>query len=102
MNYGKLISVVFYTWEYMKREKREKVGMQQTNQRSGLIHKIEGASLVRAIRDGLSNMIPVLLVLAEFVETNEQKEALHEMGCDCYQGYLYSPAFFLDDPRQTR
>ena len=36
-------------------------------------------------------------VLAEFVETEEQKEALHELGCDLYQGYLYSPAVFLDD-----
>lgn len=34
-------------------------------------------------------------VLAEYVETEEQREALHEVGCDCYQGYLYSPAVFL-------
>ncbi|SCY71779.1 PTS system, lactose/cellobiose family IIC component [Lachnospiraceae bacterium XBB2008] len=31
-------------------------------------------------------------VLAEFVETKEQKEALEEIGCLVYQGYLYSPA----------
>ena len=31
-------------------------------------------------------------VLAEFVETNEQKEALEQIGCLLYQGYLYSPA----------
>ena len=31
-------------------------------------------------------------VLAEFVETNEQKEALEQIGCVVYQGYLYSPA----------
>ena len=31
-------------------------------------------------------------VLAEFVETNEQKNALEEIGCLLYQGYLYSPA----------
>ena len=37
-----------------------------------------------------------LVVLAEFVETPEQRAALHEMGCDCYQGYLYSPAVPLD------
>lgn len=36
-------------------------------------------------------------VLAEFVETEEQKEALHQIGCDCYQGWLYSPAVFLDE-----
>lgn len=37
-----------------------------------------------------------LSVVAEFVETEEQKEALHEIGCDVYQGYLYSPAVFLN------
>lgn len=36
-----------------------------------------------------------LMVLAEFVETTEQRETLHQIGCDCYQGYLYSPAVFL-------
>lgn len=41
-----------------------------------------------------------LLVLAEYVETEEQREALHEMGCDTYQGYLYSPAVFLDEPEK--
>ena len=36
-------------------------------------------------------------VIAEFVETEEQREALHEIGCSIYQGYLYSPAVFLTD-----
>ncbi len=31
-------------------------------------------------------------VLAEFVETTEQKNALQQIGCLLYQGYLYSPA----------
>ena len=31
-------------------------------------------------------------VLAEFVETNEQKNALEAIGVKLYQGYLYSPA----------
>ncbi len=35
-------------------------------------------------------------VLAEFVETNEQKEALEKIGCLLYQGYLYSPAIGRD------
>ncbi|MBQ9415852.1 MAG: PTS sugar transporter subunit IIC/EAL domain-containing protein [Clostridia bacterium] len=34
-------------------------------------------------------------VVAEFVEKEEEKETLHELGCDIYQGYLYSPAVFL-------
>lgn len=43
-----------------------------------------------------------LSVIAEFVETEEQKEALHEIGCDIYQGYLYSPAVFLDKRQQQK
>ncbi len=35
-------------------------------------------------------------VLAEFVETVEQKEALEQIGCLLYQGYLYSPAIDRD------
>lgn len=31
-------------------------------------------------------------VLAEYVETEEQREMLEEVGCYLYQGYLYSPA----------
>ena len=38
-----------------------------------------------------------LSVIAEFVETEEQRETLHEIGCENYQGYLYSPAVFLSD-----
>ena len=37
-----------------------------------------------------------LTVLAEYVETDWDRETLHELGCDCYQGYLYSPAVYLD------
>ena len=36
-----------------------------------------------------------LIVIAEFVETDWDRQTLHEIGCDCYQGYLYSPAVFL-------
>ncbi len=38
-----------------------------------------------------------LTVFAEYVETAELRDALHEIGCDIYQGYLYSPAVFLED-----
>ena len=38
-----------------------------------------------------------LTVVAEYVETGEEREVLHEIGCDCYQGYLYSPAVFLEE-----
>lgn len=35
-------------------------------------------------------------VLAEFVETTDQKEALEQIGCLLYQGYLFSPAVDRD------
>ncbi|MDL2294009.1 EAL domain-containing protein [Ruminococcaceae bacterium OttesenSCG-928-D13] len=36
-------------------------------------------------------------VLAEFVETAEQRDRLMELGCYLYQGWLYSPAVPLQD-----
>ncbi|MBR6410107.1 MAG: EAL domain-containing protein [Clostridia bacterium] len=33
-----------------------------------------------------------LQVLVEYVETEDQKNLLHEIGCDHDQGYLFSPA----------
>lgn len=44
----------------------------------------------------LSNSLN-LQVLAEYVETEDQRELLHGMGCDLYQGYLYSPAIYVED-----
>ena len=38
-----------------------------------------------------------MMVLAEYVETETQREILHGIGCDCYQGYLYSPAVLLSE-----
>ncbi len=35
-------------------------------------------------------------VLAEYVETNEQRDALKQIGCLLYQGYLFSPAVDRD------
>jgi EAL domain-containing protein (putative c-di-GMP-specific phosphodiesterase class I) len=44
---------------------------------------ISGAIIVMAHGLGLQ-------VVAEGVETPEQADLLHELGCDCVQGYLYS------------
>ena len=38
-----------------------------------------------------------ITIIAEFVETEESKEALHEIDCDYYQGFLYSAARPLED-----
>ncbi|HBF86400.1 MAG TPA: hypothetical protein DDW54_01830 [Clostridiales bacterium] len=35
--------------------------------------------------------------LAEFVETETERDSLHGIGCDFYQGYLYSPAVFVTE-----
>jgi len=35
-------------------------------------------------------------VLAEYVETEQQRQALEEVGCYLYQGYLYSPAITME------
>ena len=51
-------------------------------------------SSIARLADSLS-----LQVLAEYVETQEERDILHEIGCDIYQGWLYSPAVFLTDNR---
>lgn len=33
-------------------------------------------------------------VIAEFVETQAQRDRLAELGCDCFQGYFHSPALY--------
>ncbi len=43
----------------------------------------------------LSNQLG-LYVIAEYVENEEQKELLHDLGCGWYQGYLYSKPIELD------
>ena len=69
------------------------------------ILKLDG-SLIRGLdthasyREIVSSVLQLaaglnLTVIAEYVETEHQREVLHEMGCDNYQGWLYSPAVFL-------
>lgn len=36
-------------------------------------------------------------VLAEYVESEEQRKTLEDIGCSLYQGYLYSPAVPIED-----
>ena len=36
-------------------------------------------------------------IIAEYVETKEQRDKLKELGCDAFQGYLYSKPLELDE-----
>lgn len=69
--------------------------------------KIDG-SLTKHIEDNITNQKIISSIvslgkelnvntIAEFVETQEEKNKLEELGCFWYQGYLYSPAIPLDD-----
>ncbi|MBU3875632.1 EAL domain-containing protein [Faecalicatena sp. AGMB00832] len=40
------------------------------------------------------------VVIAEYVETEEIRAGLEELGCNLYQGYLYSPAIPLDQLKE--
>lgn len=52
-------------------------------------------NIIRTIVD-LSNRMN-FKVIAEYVENNEIKEKLHSIGCNCYQGYLYSKPIPRDE-----
>ncbi|MBP5686425.1 MAG: EAL domain-containing protein, partial [Clostridia bacterium] len=61
---------------------------------------VKGLSTHENCREIVSSIVKLsdslnLTVLAEFVETDWERETLHEIGCDSYQGYLYSPAVFV-------
>ena len=48
------------------------------------------------VRDIISSIVFLsqemgITVVAEYIETEEQREALADLGCENYQGYLYSP-----------
>ena len=51
-----------------------------------LVENLAGAVAVK-LADNLG-----LMVIAEYVENEKQRETLHEYGCDLYQGYLFSAA----------
>lgn len=63
-----------------------------------LIRDIETNDRSRGIVKNMVNMAQELNIdiLAEFVETEEQRALLEELDCHLYQGYLYSPAVPLE------
>lgn len=38
-----------------------------------------------------------MIIISEYVGTDKEREELHKIGCDNYQGYLYSAAVFLEE-----
>ncbi|MBE5959353.1 MAG: EAL domain-containing protein [Lachnospiraceae bacterium] len=61
----------------------------------GLLTRKNARDIILSIVN-LANSLQ-LTVLAEYVDSEEKRSMLHDIGCDNYQGYLYSPAVFLDD-----
>lgn len=64
-----------------------------------LIQDILTNNRVREIIGGIQQISQSLNVdlIAEYVETEEQKNVLQDLGCQIYQGYLYSPAVPLNE-----
>lgn len=60
----------------------------------GLNKESNCREIISSITDLTSSLS--MQVIAEFVETEEEKEILHSINCDNYQGYLYSPAVALE------
>ena len=63
-----------------------------------LINNLENENSAREIVSSIFDLASSLkmMVIAEVVEREEQKEILHQIGIDCYQGYLYAKAIPLD------
>ena len=74
---------------YLKRLPLDQLKIDRTFVRDILSNATNGAlaqaiiSLARALG---------LLVIAEGVETDEQRDLLARLGCECYQGFLFSKA----------
>ena len=61
----------------------------------GVMENERYAEIVSSIAD-LSEQLG-FTVLAEYVETAEQRDVLKMLGCSYFQGYLYAPALPLDE-----
>ena len=63
-----------------------------------LVKDMEKNPRTREIIAGIAQMSEALNydIVAEFVETAEQRAMLNDLGCHIYQGYLYSPALELN------
>ena len=63
-----------------------------------LVRGITSNNNCREITSSITSLAHTLdmIVVAEYVEEEEQKEVLHEIGCNCYQGFLYSKAIPIE------
>lgn len=66
----------------------------------GVMNNFRCYDIITSI-SGLSKNLDIQ-VLAEYVETDEQKKILEETGCCWYQGYLYSPAVPIEQLEQMK
>ena len=64
----------------------------------GLVRGIPGNSRNQEIISSIISLGRSLdfQVIAEYVESEEIRDTLKKLGCDLYQGYLYSPAVPLE------
>ena len=67
---------------------------------------IKGLSTHQNCREIISSIVQLsatlnLPVYAEYVETEQERDTLHEIGCDLYQGYLYSAAVFIESENNS-
>ena len=63
---------------------------------------VKGLSAGNNCREIISSIVQLastlrLEVIAEFVKTEAERDMLHEIGCDTYQGYLYAKPIFLPE-----
>ena len=79
----------FSSLSYLKRLPFNKLKVDQSFVRDALTNPHDAAIVHMVVELGRSMD---LLVVAEGVETEGQREFLKEQGCHLYQGYLYSPA----------
>ena len=60
---------------------------------NGLVSHKNSQDIISSIVQLAGNLN--MTVIAEFVDSEVKRVLLHAIGCDCYQGFLYSPALFL-------
>lgn len=86
MGHGSMVYLQDYSFEEVKLDGK-------------LVRQLLNNERSRNIVSGIVDMAKTLKfhVVAEFVETKEQRDLLRDMGCDIFQGYYYSKPVPLDE-----